>query len=108
MREMKGPILGRFLVGILLCIALVVVASVVFGLVNSRPVRVWPPRYVYSVFGPALALHTPMSVFLFAQQSLLLMPWLLLGAAYPRFMKVSLTGAILTWLGIGWYMHKLW
>lgn len=110
MPEMKDVdlILGRFLVAILLYMTLAIVASFVFYWVIARPVRVWPPRYVYSVFGPALALHTHMSIFLFAQQSLVLMPWLLLGAASPRLMKVAGMGFTLCWLGIGWYMHRLW
>jgi hypothetical protein len=101
---MKDLIVGRFMLGFGFYMTLVVVASFAFHVISTR---VRAPRHLYTLFGPTLALFTHMGFFLFAQQSFLLIPWLLLGAASPRFRKVSCLGFTLCWLGIGWYMHTL-
>lgn len=87
--------------------ALVLIAGIVFywmrqGLSDDSPVR-----YAYVLCGPALALFTHMGYFLFGTQSLLLIPWLMLGALRARVRNLSIIVFGLTWLGIGWYMYDL-
>ena len=62
---------------------------------------------LYFLSGPALSLYTHMSYILFALQNLLLLPWILFGAASSKLMWPCLIGFVVTWLGIGWYMHDL-
>jgi len=64
-------------------------------------------KYLYSLSGPTLSLFTHMSYFLFALQSLLLIPFLLLGAIQPRARYLCALAFSLIWLGIGWYMQDL-
>ena len=90
-----------------LYVALVVISGVVFYWIRQGVVEGSHVRYAYALCGPALALFTHMSYFLFGLQSLLLIPWLLLGAVRPQARRLAVIGFSLSWLGIGWYMHDL-
>lgn len=98
---------SRVLVALGLYALLVVVSGFIFQWLrisnNSNP----SARYFYSLGGSTLSLFTHMSYFLFALQSMLLIPWLLFGALYPRAIKLSVFAFFFTWLCIGWYMHDL-
>ncbi len=87
--------------------ALVVTAAFAFSWMSSGVASGVPPRYVYALCGPSLALFTHMGYPLFVKQSLLLVPWLLCGVIEPRLLRVCLLGFAFCWLGIGWYMHNL-
>ena len=86
---------------------LVLIAGVAFYWMRQGVAVDSTVRYVYVLFGPALALFTHMGYFLFGTQSLLLIPWLVLGALRSRVRNLSIIVFCLTWLGIGWYMHDL-
>lgn len=103
----RGSTLSRSIVAVGAYLTLVVVASFAFSWMALGGGRGLAPRYSYALCGPALALFTHMSYGLFAAQSLLLLPWLLAGAADARLLKVLLVGFVACWLGIGWYMHNL-
>ena len=103
----RGSTLSRSIVAVGAYLTLVVVASFVFSWMTLGAGRGLAPRYSYALCGPALALFTHMGYGLFAAQSLLLLPWLLAGATDRRFLKMSLVGFTVCWLGIGWYMHEL-
>lgn len=92
---------------ICLYVGLVVVAGTVFSFVRQGVAADSPSRYLYALFGPALSLFTHMGYFLFALQSAMLLPWLLLGATRAQAKKWSTVVFIVSWLGIGWYMHDL-
>jgi hypothetical protein len=57
--------------------------------------------------GPSLSLFTHMSYPLFLLQSLLLLPWLLLGAVRVRLQWLAGAAFAITWLLIGWRMVDL-
>jgi hypothetical protein len=48
-----------------------------------------------------------MSYLLFASQSLLTLPWVVLFALSNRLRVVASLGFLMTWLGIGYYMFNL-
>jgi hypothetical protein len=93
---MKGSILWRTILAIASYATLVTLAGFAFYFMRLGAERGLAPRYAYALCGPSLALFTHMSVVLFAQQSLLLIQWLLFGAAYPRFIKPLFVGFALT------------
>jgi hypothetical protein len=97
----------RVLLALSLYASLVVVSGFEFQWLRASIADNTSLKYIYSLSGPALSLFTPMSYFLFALQSLALIPWLLLGALYPRVIWLSAIAFSVTWLGIGWYMHDL-
>jgi hypothetical protein len=107
MPKMMTPPLRRVTVTIGLYVGLVVVASFAFYHLRQGVPEGSPVRYIYAFCGPALSLFTHMSYFLFALQSALLLPWLLLGAVRAQARVFSAIGFIFSWLGIGWYMHDL-
>lgn len=92
---------------IALYVGLVVVAGFFFTVVRKEIPTGSAGTYLYVFFGPALSLFTHMSYFLFAIQSTLLLPWLLLGALKEQAQKLSLFIFVVCWLGVGWYMHDL-
>lgn len=98
---------ARVALAVGLYLALVIVASISFYWIRQGVADGSPVRYSYVLFGSALSLFTHMSYFLFGLQSLLLLPWLLLGAMHPQTRNVSIGGFGLCWLGIGWYMYDL-
>jgi hypothetical protein len=106
-QKVKGSMLSRSMWAMGAYVILVVAAGFAFYWMQRGVAHGLPLRYAYAVCGPSLALFTHMSYGLFAKQSLLLVPWLLCGAAEPRVVKVCLIGFTLCWLGIGWYMHDL-
>ena len=57
--------------------------------------------------GPSLSLFTHMSYPLFMLQSLLLLPWLLLGAVRARLQWLAGAAFAITWFLIGWRMVAL-
>jgi hypothetical protein len=104
---MNATVRQKVLVAIGLYAGLVVIAGVAFSFVRQGVLEGSPTRYLYALFGPALSLFTHMSYFLFALQSALLLPWLLLGAVRVQAQKWTTIAFIICWLGIGWYMHDL-
>lgn len=58
-----------------------------------------------ALFGPALSLFAHMGYVLFALQSALLRPWLLLGAVRAQARRFSVMAFAVCWLDTGWYMH---
>jgi hypothetical protein len=105
-KVMNSPLL-RVALAFGIYIALVVIASVGFYWMRQGIAEDSPVRYAYALYGPALALFTHMGYFLFGMQSLLLIPWLLLGALWAQARNLSVIGFLLCWLGIGWYMYDL-
>lgn len=99
--------LRRVTVAIGLYVGLVLIAGLAFYHLRQGVPAGSPVRYLYTLCGPALSLFTHMSYFLFALQSALLVPWLLLGAMRARATMLSAIGFIFSWVGIGWYMHDL-
>ncbi|KQU77217.1 hypothetical protein ASE08_20925 [Rhizobacter sp. Root16D2] len=97
----------RVLTSIGLYSVLVAFAGFAFFFVRQGVPAGSPTQYFYALFGPALSLFTHMSYFLFALQSILLLPWLLLGAVRIQARKFSLMAFIVCWLGTGWYTHDL-
>lgn len=87
--------------------ALVLIAGIAFYWMRQGVPEDSQVRYVYVLCGPALALFTHMGYFLFGTQSLLLIPWLMLGALRARVRNLSIIVFSLTWLSIGWYMYDL-
>lgn len=104
---MNATLRQRVLMAIGLYVGLVVVAGVAFSFMRQGVAEGSPMRYLYTLFGPALSLFTHMSYFLFALQSALLLPWLLLGVMRIKACKWSAIAFTISWLGIGWYMHDL-
>lgn len=90
-----------------LYLGLALISGVAFYYLRQGVPEGSPVRYIYALCGPALSLFTHMSYFLFALQSALLLPWLLLGAMQARATMLSAMGFIVSWLGIGWYMYDL-
>lgn len=86
---------------------LVAASGVAFTLLRQGVVEDSPTRYLYALFGPALSLFTHMGYFLFALQSALLLPWLLLAVTRPGVRHLCSMAFVICWLGIGWYMHDL-
>lgn len=107
MSKVMVPTKARIALAVGLYLSLVIVASLSFYWVRQGIADGSPVRYAYVLFGSALSLFTHMSYFLFALQSLLLLPWLLLGALRPQARNISIIGFGLCWLGIGWYMYDL-
>lgn len=107
MPKVMNSTLRRVTVAIGLYVGLVLIASVAFYYLRQGVPEGSPVRYIYALCGSALSLFTHMSYFLFALQSALLLPWLLLGAMRARARMLSAIGFIFSWLGIGWYMHDL-
>lgn len=97
----------RLLLAIGLYVGLVVAASVAFSFARQGVAEGSSARYLYALFGPALSLFTHMGYFLFAMQSLLLLPWLLLGTVRVDARKLSIAAFVVCWLGVGYYMHDL-
>ena len=97
----------RVLLALGLYALLVVVSGVIFQWIRVGNDSNYSTRYFYSLGGSTLSVFTNMSYYLFALQSMLLIPWLLLGALYPRAIKLSVFAFFFTWLCIGWYMHHL-
>lgn len=97
----------RLLLAIGLYVGLVVAAGVAFSFVRQDIAEGSSARYIYALFGPALSLFTHMGYFLFALQSLLLLPWLLLGVIRVDARKLAISAFVVCWLGIGYYMHDL-
>lgn len=107
MPKMMNLTLRRVVLALGLYAGLVLVASVAFYHLRQGVPEGSPVRYAYAFCGPALSLFTHMSYFLFALQSALVLPWLLLGAMRVRARMLAAIGFIVSWLGIGWYMHDL-
>jgi hypothetical protein len=107
MSKVKEPTSRRVTVAVGMYLALVIVASAAFYWMRSGISPGSPIRYALILCGSALALFTHMSYILFGLQSLLLVPWLLLGAYRPQAKLIAATGFCVCWLGIGWYMHDL-
>jgi hypothetical protein len=85
----------------------VVMAGLAFSFMRQDVSATPPTRHLHALFGPALSLFTHMGYFLFALQSALLLPWLLLGAVRVQARKLSLMAFVVCWLMTGWYMHDL-
>ena len=107
MHKVKNSTPLRVVLAVGLYIALVLIASVAFYWMRQGTAEDSPVRYAYALCGPALALFTHMSYFLFGLQSLLLIPWLILGAVRAEARNLSVIGFCVSWLGIGWYMHDV-
>lgn len=107
MPKMMNSTRWRVAIAIGLYIGLVVIAGLAFSWLRQGVPEGSPVRYAYALCGPALSLFTHMSYFLFALQSALLIPWLLLGAARAKLQLIAVAGFVISWLGIGWYMHDL-
>ena len=90
-----------------LYVVAVIVATAVFYWLKQGVGPASPVRYAYALCGPALSLFTHMSYLLFAEQSLVLLPWLLFGALRPQAAKISTAGFALCWLAVGWYTHDV-
>jgi hypothetical protein len=89
-------------------IGCVLTASLAFSFVIRQGVpEESPMRYGYALCGPALSLFTHMALPLFTFQSILVLPWLVLGAVSKRARLISVVGFIGSWLAIGWYMYDL-
>ena len=73
----------RALLALVAYAVLVFVWMVFFFWVRQGVAEDSPVRYAYALSGTALALYTHMGYFLFVQQTLLLAPWLFVGALYP-------------------------
>jgi len=97
---------GFRVVAVIAIYALIVAAAALAFQSTREPVSSGPHLF-YIIFGPALSLFTHMSYILFAYQTLLLMPWLLLSIVGPRAKRIAILGFYITWIGIGWYMHEL-
>ena len=95
----------RVLLALGLYALLVVASGVIFQWLRVGNDSNSSVRYFYSLGGSTLSLFTHMSYFLFALQSMLLIPWLLLGALYPRAIKLSVFAFFFAWLCISRYMH---
>jgi len=107
MPKMMSSVSRRVSVAFLLYATLVLVAGLAFYFMRQEVQDGSLLRYAYLLFGPALSLFTHMSYFLFLLQSLLLIPWLLLGAIWTGTAKWAAVGFCVFWLSIGWYMHDL-
>jgi len=97
----------RVAVAFLLYAALVTIGGVLFTYLRVDTPGRSSMQYAYSLGGPALSLFTHMSYILFALQSLLFIPWLLLGALKKNAMRLAIAGFGICWIGVGWYMHDL-
>lgn len=107
MSKVMASTKARIVLAVALYLALVFIASVSFYWIRQGVADGSPVRYAYALFGSALSLFTHTSYFLFGLQSLLLLPWLLLGALRPQARNLSIIGFGFCWLGIGWYMYDL-
>lgn len=107
MPQMKTSMQQRVVVSLAAYFALVVIAAVSFGAMRQGVEASELVHASYSLCGPSLSLFTHMSYFLFALQSLLLLPWIGLYVLVPKYWHVAVFGFGVTWLGIGWYMRDL-
>ncbi len=107
MSKMMNSIRWRVAMAIGLYIGLVAIAALAFSWLRQGVPDGSPMRYIYAVCGPALSLFTHMSYSLFALQSALLISWLLLGAVRAKLQLIAAAAFVISWLGIGWYMHDL-
>lgn len=98
---------GRLLIATGIYFVLVVIASILFYWMRQGVAEGSPVRFAYALCGPALSLFTHMSYFLFAMQSLIVLPWLLLGFTFPAMRWIAGIGFVTSWLAIGWYMYDL-
>jgi hypothetical protein len=92
--------MGMFLI-------LVVLSGLAFYFLRQIAPDGSPLKYAYIFFGPTLSLFTHMSYIMFGLQSLMLFPWLLLGALRPPAVLLCVVAFGLTWLSLGWYMYGL-
>lgn len=86
---------------------LVVMAGLTFSFARQGMPEGSTTRHFHALFGPALSLLTHMGYVLFALQSALLRPWLLLGAVRAQARRFSVMAFAVCWLDTGWYMHDL-
>jgi hypothetical protein len=88
--------------------AILVVAGALFFKAAHSAFEIGSPgRLLFCLSGPALSLFTHMSYALFFLQTLLLLPWLIMGAVLKRAKGVCAATFAITWLIIGWRMCDL-
>jgi len=104
---MKMPKAWRLGFALGLYLALVFAAALAFSWMRRGVDPQSTFRYAYALFGPALSLFTHMSYQLFALQSLLLVPWIILGVQQSKWRRLAATGFWMCWIGIGCYMYDL-
>lgn len=95
----------RLLLAIIGYVALVIVACWIFASVRTQ----WnaaAPAYAV-LFGPAMALFTHESYLLFMVVSVVVFPGLAVALSTSRFAGVGAVMFVLTWLGSGWWLHRL-
>ena len=97
----------RLPIAIGIYVLIVVIAALGFTLMRGNLRGGADSGYAFSIFGPALSLFTHMSYFLFAIQTLILLPSILVGVFIPKSIKLAISAFAITWIGIGWYMHDL-
>lgn len=105
MSTIKRSIGVRLVAALALYVLIVIISATVFQQVRE-PVVTGPHGY-YIIFGPSLSLFTHMSYFLFALQSLFVIPWLIWCTINPEAKIIAISCFCVAWLGIGWYMHDL-
>lgn len=87
--------------------ALVAMAAAAYGGISTKISDGVFPKATIIVFGPALALFTHMSVFLFAPLSVPLLAFCLISALYPQTRLAMAMAFAATWLSFGWFLHDL-
>jgi len=64
-------------------------------------------KYIYIIFGPALALFTHMSYILYFILSIFVFPLLLIAVIWDQIRLLFIFLFLLSWFGIGWYLYDL-
>ena len=99
----------RIYIALAIYIALTVLSILGFNFVQqgiyAEPVT--EGKYIYIIFGPALALFTHMSFVLFFILSILVFPLLFIAVVWSQFRLIFIILFLLSWFGIGWYMYDL-
>jgi hypothetical protein len=101
--KLRTPV--RLLLAAAIYFALTVIACLIFMKVRLG----WngaAPSYA-ALFGPALSLFTHESYFLFATVSAMVFPWLAVGMTKPTFIRPAAAIFVFSWLGTGWWLHRL-
>lgn len=102
---MKSNAPVRVLLALLVYAALVTAAGFAFNSLRASWVG-GAPAYT-TLFGPALALFTHASYFLFAGVSIIVFPWLAVGLVRRSALAIGIGGFAVAWFGVGWWLHRL-
>jgi hypothetical protein len=88
-------------------VLVVIAMTLVFGLVAAAAGDESPPTIAYVALGPVSALFTHMGLPLFLVWQFFTVPWIVVWASVPRLGVIAMIGLAFSWLGIGWYMSRV-